>query len=347
MNVRAHLCAAVCVLVAWAGGCTRDEVPGRVVEVDAGGHRLHLVIVGEAGPTVVLESGLGGGVGWERVRARVGRFARAVTYDRAGFGKSESGPQPRDARQIATELHTALGHAGLLPPYVLVGHSMGGVYVRVFAGMYPLEVSGMVLVDPTQVNACASMEEIHRWFEAHCAQDWPTVAAACDRRPEAVRCLGWMQALEAKRMEAFLQTLQPPQRERMRRAWLAHVTAGSAVRPGGQMNRSVHEEFQAATESFREAIAARPLTGVPIVLLAAAGQESLGATMEALNPEMRLLQAEVQRWHVADYREWAAATPGAKLVVAPGCGHNIQEDDPDLVAGEIREVISGSNGRRP
>ena len=67
------------------------------MDVDAGGHRLRMLIVGVSGPTVVLESGLGGGLGWEQVRAEVGRFARVVTYDRAGFGESESGPRPRTA----------------------------------------------------------------------------------------------------------------------------------------------------------------------------------------------------------------------------------------------------------
>src|SRR5207253_622579 len=113
----------------------------------------HLLIVGKSGPTVVLESGLGGGVGWEQVRIEAGRFARVITYDRAGIGQSESGPQPRTARQIAVELRAALTNAGLPPPFVLVGHSMGGPYIRVFAGMYPDEVAGLILVDPTQINA--------------------------------------------------------------------------------------------------------------------------------------------------------------------------------------------------
>ena len=126
---------------------------------------MHLLVVGEAGPVVVLESGWPGcGLGWDRVRGPVSQFARAVTYDRAGTGKSETGPSPRHAEQIASELHTALQNAGLDPPYILVGQSLGGPYVRVFAKMYPQKVCGMVLVDPTQPDACEPIAEVKKWL---------------------------------------------------------------------------------------------------------------------------------------------------------------------------------------
>ena len=80
------------------------------------------------------------------------RFARTVSYDRAGVGLSDDGPLPRDGRRIAAELRRALLLAGVAPPYLLVGASFGGPYIRVFAGMYPDDVAGMVLVDPTTDN---------------------------------------------------------------------------------------------------------------------------------------------------------------------------------------------------
>jgi pimeloyl-ACP methyl ester carboxylesterase len=124
--------------------------PGQLVDV--GGYRLHLHALDPAsgGPTVILEGGAGlGSVTWAWVQPRVAERTRVVAYDRAGVGWSERGPQPRDAEQVATELHTALRAAGIEGPYVLVGHSFGGLYVRVFADRYPEEVSGLVLVDPT------------------------------------------------------------------------------------------------------------------------------------------------------------------------------------------------------
>ncbi len=123
--------------------------------VDAEGPRLRLSISGQGNPTVIFETGGGGADGgpleaWARVQPAVSKFTRTVSYDRAGIGLSAPGPEPRDARQIARELHAALANAGVAPPYILVGHSMGGPYNRVFAGMYPKEVSGMLLIDPTQ-----------------------------------------------------------------------------------------------------------------------------------------------------------------------------------------------------
>src|SRR5262245_45612049 len=110
--------------------------------VDAGGPRLRMLIAGSGSPTVVFDTGGDGSLElWGRVPSEVSKFARTVSYDRAGNGLSDKATTPRDARHIAIELHTALQNAKLPPPYILVGHSVGGPYVRVFAGMYPDEVT--------------------------------------------------------------------------------------------------------------------------------------------------------------------------------------------------------------
>jgi len=130
-------------------------------KVAAGGHSLNLLVGGEGSPTIVLEAGFGAGLAsWSTVQSNLAKFARTVSYDRAGIGQSEAGPKPRAAKQIAEELHLALQNAGLGPPYVLVGHSFGGIYVRVFADMYPKEVAGMVLIDPSQ-------EAFDDWTRTH------------------------------------------------------------------------------------------------------------------------------------------------------------------------------------
>jgi pimeloyl-ACP methyl ester carboxylesterase len=120
--------------------------PGRMVDV--GGHRLHISCVGEGSPTVVFESGLAGmSADWANVQPAVASSTRACAYDRAGIAWSYGGPEPRDARQIARELHALLSSAAVAGPYVLVGHSFGGLYVRVFTDLFPDEVAGLVLVD--------------------------------------------------------------------------------------------------------------------------------------------------------------------------------------------------------
>lgn len=84
------------------------------------------------------------------MQKEVAAFTQTVSYDRAGLGQSDLGPKPRSAKQIATELRAALQKSGVKPPYVMVGHSFGGIFVRVFADMYPKEVVGIVLIDPSQ-----------------------------------------------------------------------------------------------------------------------------------------------------------------------------------------------------
>ena len=123
----------------------------KLQKVDVGGHGLQLLVGGQGSPAVIFEGGFGTGiVSWSSVQKDVAAFAQTVSYDRAGIGQSDLGPKPRSAKQIATELHAALEKSGVKPPYVMVGHSFGGIYVRVFADMYPKEVVGIVLIDPSQ-----------------------------------------------------------------------------------------------------------------------------------------------------------------------------------------------------
>jgi pimeloyl-ACP methyl ester carboxylesterase len=118
--------------------------------VTVDGRSIRMLVAGRGEATVVFESGLGGPLEhWGKVQPAVSRFARTVSYDRAGNGLSDPGQRPRDAGRIAAELRKALAAANVAPPYILVGHSMGGPYARVFAGMYSEETAALVLVDPT------------------------------------------------------------------------------------------------------------------------------------------------------------------------------------------------------
>jgi pimeloyl-ACP methyl ester carboxylesterase len=146
------------VLVAMAAGAlyqsigqARDQASlsmhGRLLDV--GDHRLHIQCTGSGTPTVVLEGGLGepstAMAGW--IAPAVAPTTRVCVYDRSGYGWSDPAPSPEDGRSVAADLHALLAAANVAPPYVLAGHSSGGVYVRIFAGMYPTEVAGLVMLD--------------------------------------------------------------------------------------------------------------------------------------------------------------------------------------------------------
>jgi pimeloyl-ACP methyl ester carboxylesterase len=120
--------------------------PGQLVDI--GGYRLHLWCTGNGAPAVILDTGLGGSsAGWVFVQPDVARFTRVCSYDRAGMGYSDPGPSPRTARRIASELAKLLDRSGIAGPVVLVGASIAGFNVRVFASDHPERAAGLVLVD--------------------------------------------------------------------------------------------------------------------------------------------------------------------------------------------------------
>jgi pimeloyl-ACP methyl ester carboxylesterase len=145
-----------------------NPMPGKLVDV--GGHKMHIDCVGQGSPAVILDSGLGDSyVSWRSVQPDVSKFALVCSYDRAGLGYSDPVSEPRTSKVIAQELHRLLRAAGVNPPYILVGHSMGGYNVRLYASLYPNEVAGMVLVDashPDQDNRFpAELKNMERSWE--------------------------------------------------------------------------------------------------------------------------------------------------------------------------------------
>ena len=131
--------------------------PAPGVMVDVGGHRLHLNCTGSGSPTVVLEPGLGEiSLGWAWIAPAIASDTRVCVYDRAGRGWSEPADARQDGGQVAADLHALLHRAHVPGPFVLAGHSFGGLYVRSFAAQYPHEVAGMVLVDSTAAASAAS-----------------------------------------------------------------------------------------------------------------------------------------------------------------------------------------------
>jgi len=133
-----------------------NPMSGRRVQVGDSGFRMHLHCLGNGSPAVILESGLGDSfLSWRKVQPQIAKFIQVCSYDRAGIGYSDSSARPRTSQTMAEELNLLLHAAGISPPYVLVGHSLGGYNVRIFAAAYRDEVAGVVLVDashPDQEN---------------------------------------------------------------------------------------------------------------------------------------------------------------------------------------------------
>jgi pimeloyl-ACP methyl ester carboxylesterase len=141
--------------VSAATASSAETATGRMIDVS--GHRLYIECTGSGGPAVILQAGLGASSSsWAGIAPAVAATTTVCAYDRAGHGRSdEAGPQ--DGIALATDLHTLLQRSGVPGPYVLVGHSSGGPYVRVFAARYPDEVAGMVLLDSQPDDAFTAL----------------------------------------------------------------------------------------------------------------------------------------------------------------------------------------------
>jgi pimeloyl-ACP methyl ester carboxylesterase len=141
-------------------------MPGRLVSV--GDHELHIHCTGAGSPTVILEPGLGEAspeMGW--IAPAVASTTRVCVYDRAGRGWSQASSEPRDGVQTASDLHTLLERAGESGPYVLAGHSAGGLYVQNFAHLYPNQVAGVVLLDSMHPEQATRISSYSMFYEMY------------------------------------------------------------------------------------------------------------------------------------------------------------------------------------
>lgn len=142
--------AAFCQGVAAARDRKKYPAPGRLVDV--GGYRLHINCTGVKdgrAPAVILEAAAASwSAFWCLVQPEIARITRVCSYDRAGLGWSDPGPSPRTSQQIADELHRLLTSAAIEPPYILVGHSLGGYHTRLFASRFSEEVAGSFWLTP-------------------------------------------------------------------------------------------------------------------------------------------------------------------------------------------------------
>jgi pimeloyl-ACP methyl ester carboxylesterase len=170
--------------------------PGRIVDI-GGGRTLYLQCVGSGSPTVVLEAGFGADTfQWQDVQPQLGRATRTCAYDRAGFGRSIARPGVHDARDEIDDLRRLLDRARIDPPYVLAGHSYGGVLARVFAELHPTETAGLVLIDTTGRDGRRRQLAI-----------WPKSQAPEMRRELATSVMGGVDLAAGEALASRIRTL--------------------------------------------------------------------------------------------------------------------------------------------
>jgi pimeloyl-ACP methyl ester carboxylesterase len=277
-------------------------MPGRLIDV--GEHRLHLHCTGSGTPTVVLEPGGGessSNLGW--IAPAVARDTRVCVYDRAGRGWSEPADRPQDGGQIAADLHTLLQRGHIAGPYLLAGHSFGGLYALTFAARYPGEVAGMVLVDSTAPASTANP-----------AATSPGDKGSDDLMRRASALAATSARLGLSRLYGLTDygTLPPRSRDEAR----ARAATTS------QVESTIDEYLQAGT-SVRQAASLDDFADKPLVVLTAgSGHDAAGSAAQnalarlSTNSAHRVIDRATHASLISDERDAATTTRAIVDVVS-------------------------------
>jgi pimeloyl-ACP methyl ester carboxylesterase len=327
--------------IAAAVDARRFPPPGKLVTVD--GHRMHINCTGEGGPTVVMDAGLGGwSLDWSTVQPDIAQFTRVCSYDRAGFGWSEPDAAPGDAQHAVDSLHTLLANSGETGPFVLVGHSNGGLRALLYAHAYPQEIAGVVLVDPTPR---ATDEERVAFLSA----------------AEQAEYLALLQALKpeiAGDETSFFKLMQRLRPFGVPRLLTDSLLQGSpypylsadvqpALRFGmnqrGRLATSMAEDEhrQANVDRVR---AVRSLGSVPLAVLASAKMTLFYQDRRPANLPPRLVELiEKTAWE--SKADMAHLSSNSTITGVERSGHYIQFDRPDAVIEAVLHMVQSLPGR--
>lgn len=290
------------------------------------GRRMNLTCMGEGSPVVLLEAGLGPSR-WGFVQPKMARITRSCSYDRAGMGFSDVGPRPRDAVAVAADLHALLTAAGLKGPYVLVGHSLGGFFVRLFADLYPEQVAGMVLIDPSAEDSKARTIAL-------------VPAMAKDEGPSQTdmmkRCAIAAGAGEMKLGTGVYQDCVPDLPKDVPPS-LASALLDPYRRPA--MYSTEISELENLDRDGAEVVAHQRSYGdMPLIVLSGVEKPKIPSLSDSENQALVNLQKQL-------HDEQAALSSGGQSRAIKS-GHYIQVEQPQAVVDAVDEVVTAVRQRR-
>jgi pimeloyl-ACP methyl ester carboxylesterase len=335
MYIFASICAGVAALIATGVlyqrvGANLDRrryaASGRWVDIGRG-CRLYLLEKGSGGPTVLFESGIAAtNLNWCRIQETVAQFTRTASYDRGGLGWSSPAGTARTPANIAIELHAMLEAAGIKPPYVLVGHSFGGLVMRRYALLYPEDVAGVVLIDPMRCEEWPPLDPTKQatidrgarltGFAIPIAQCGLARLAVTSLLCRSGRLSGILAGAAGDGGRHVLGRVKDEVSKMPREVW--PMVAAHWSRPSYYAGMCSHVE--AVPDTVREMQDADPIQGIPVTLLTPAKASPLG-------------KESLQR--IGD---------NVQQVIAPASAHWIHLDQPDLVVDSIRGMVMAVAG---
>ena len=307
--------------IAWRSTVANYPPPGRMIDV--AGRKMLLLCRGTGSPTVVLEAGLdvGGIIGWSLVQDSIARTTHTCAYNRAGIVWSEPSPGPHNAITIAADLHALLAAAGEKPPYVMVGHSLGGPYIMTYTKYHGGDVAGLVFVDASHPDQVKRM------------------AAVIGKMPDAslrifniAAALSWTGIVRLMSSKVTLPKL-PPDRVAAMQGYLPRSLGGELQEAAGM------DATFAEAGSFRN-LGDRPL----VVLTSMAPLDTTAVKTLKLTPEKA--KAYKEEWRIM-HDEEASWSSTSRHELVHDATHYIQIDRPDVVIRAVREVVDSVRARRP
>lgn len=308
----------------WRDG-RRFPQQGRSVQ--AGAVKLNLNCSGAGSPTVILETGHGmSSIGWFNIQPEIAKFTRVCSYDRAGYGWSEAGPEPRTALQVAKELKLLLDAAGEKVPYILVGASLGGIYARVYAGLYPSDIAGAVLVDATHDDIQNRLDTV---LPAAAIKQRKEYEAAARRHGKRDRLLALLEVnLGLERLKAAFD--KDPGPFGLSKDYLEETRY---LEQPSKFRNATASEMEAFPESGAEARSIGNFGDQPLIVLTAGGVNASNPLLTATDRD-RIKNLWV---HVLQVEEAHLSTRGKQIIIEDS-GHVIQFERPDAVISAVREV---------
>jgi pimeloyl-ACP methyl ester carboxylesterase len=284
--------------------------------VEVGGKRTHLHCTGTGSPTVILEAGGGSPAAiWDSVQAGISDFTRVCSYDRAGYAWSDRRSGTRDAVRIADELHALLQTASVPPPYVMVGHSLGGPLIAVYTHRYPNDVSGLVFVDPSLPEQA----------------EWDSIDTSGAKQAALIMVL--RVAARTGVLRLLQRYVDPP--------GMPPAFADDMRAFGARNLSTVIRETDQFNEMLTQSDALTSFGNRPTIVLSAGRLPE-----EVLEERSGAYRALHDRFIEGHARYALRSTNGEHRIVADA-EHVIQWDNPDAVISAIVDVITRARGMRP
>lgn len=285
-------------------------IPGKLYDV--GGYPMHLYCTGAGSPTIILSSGLGDDfTSWGKVQPVLSQQTRVCSYDRSGFGWSETRPGVQDANAISSQLHQLVAAASIEKPFILVGHSISGIYLRSYAAHYPSDLSGIVFVDgatPLQDDRIPK-ELVKIQNDQRRQMPWQ----------ELIMMLGWY------RLKGVCTSIDPGFE-----AYSSWIKADSCI---PSQTNAIENELDAEPASGEETIRAGPFGNLPVLIL------SRDPTVLPSNWPASVAKANSAVWSQMQEEEKDLSSQSIRIV-AKGSDHYIQNDRPDLVNQELVSFLA-------